>query len=67
MDTGKTRFPLLCNLFELQCPRWGVSGLVSEGYEPVLEAFKKNFEEGLELGASFTAYGRTTIFKVVEN
>jgi hypothetical protein len=37
-----------------------VSGVIAEGYEPVLEAFKKNFEEGLELGASFTVYGRFT-------
>ena len=29
---------------------------MSEGYEPVVEAFKHNFEEGLEVGSSFAAY-----------
>jgi CubicO group peptidase (beta-lactamase class C family) len=35
----------------------GIStGFVAAGFEPVREAFEKNFEEGLELGASFAAH-----------
>ncbi|KAJ2993769.1 hypothetical protein HDV02_002076 [Globomyces sp. JEL0801] len=53
---GGKQLPLLCNLFSLQCPIWPISGNVENGYENVIEAFKLNFAEGLEIGASFTAY-----------
>lgn len=32
------------------------SGFVARGFEPVREAFERNFEEDLELGAGFAAY-----------
>lgn len=32
------------------------SGYVAAGFEPVREAFERNFEDGLELGAGFAAY-----------
>jgi CubicO group peptidase (beta-lactamase class C family) len=32
------------------------TGFVAAGFEPVREAFERNFEDGLELGASFAAY-----------
>jgi hypothetical protein len=32
-------------------------GTVSEGYEPIVDAFKRNFEGGFEVGASFSAFG----------
>ena len=32
------------------------TGLVARGFEPVREAFEKNFEDDLELGAGFAAY-----------
>ncbi len=32
------------------------SGFVAAGFEPVREAFERNFEDGLETGASFAAY-----------
>jgi CubicO group peptidase (beta-lactamase class C family) len=32
------------------------TGIVAAGFEPVREAFERNFEEGLELGAGFAAY-----------
>ena len=32
------------------------SGFVAAGFEPVREAFERNFEDDLELGASFAAY-----------
>jgi CubicO group peptidase (beta-lactamase class C family) len=35
----------------------GIStGFVATGFEPVREAFERNFEEGLELGAGFASY-----------
>ncbi|KAL2918266.1 hypothetical protein HK105_202193 [Polyrhizophydium stewartii] len=54
--TGRTQFPLACNLFGLRCPAWPVSGAIADGFDPVLDAFKANFEDGNEVGASFTAY-----------
>jgi hypothetical protein len=38
-------------------------GTVSEGYEPIVDAFKRNFEGGFEVGASFSAYGIYGFFK----
>src|SRR5690242_17713552 len=32
------------------------AGFVAAGFGPVREAFERNFEEGLELGAGFAAY-----------
>ncbi len=32
------------------------TGFVARGFEPVREAFEKNFEDDLELGAGFAAY-----------
>ena len=56
--TGKQQYPLLCNLFGARCPSWPITGQVARGYESVVGAFKKNFVEGQEVGASFTAYVR---------
>ncbi|KAJ3332314.1 hypothetical protein HDU76_000644 [Blyttiomyces sp. JEL0837] len=53
---GKTHVPLSCNLFYVGCPVWKVDGFVKEGYENVREAFRKNFEDGWEVGAGFAAY-----------
>jgi len=33
-----------------------ISGFTAAGFEPVREAFEKNFADGLEHGASFAAY-----------
>ena len=54
--TGKQQYPLLCNLFRTRCPSWPIQGEVAPGYESVVDAFKTNFELGLEIGASFTAF-----------
>ncbi|KAJ3256676.1 hypothetical protein HK103_005171 [Boothiomyces macroporosus] len=54
--TGKKHFPLVCKLFGLKCPLFLVQGQVHEGYEGVVDQFKLNFEEGLEIGARFTAF-----------
>ncbi|EGF82083.1 hypothetical protein BATDEDRAFT_18969 [Batrachochytrium dendrobatidis JAM81] len=54
--TGRTHFPLTCNLFSLRCPSWPISGEIADGFDNVLDAFKANFEEGNEVGASFAAY-----------
>ncbi|KAJ3338470.1 hypothetical protein HDU93_009486 [Gonapodya sp. JEL0774] len=35
-----------------------IGGFVAPGYEPVLSQFKRNFEIGRELGASYSAYVR---------
>ncbi|KAI8851648.1 beta-lactamase/transpeptidase-like protein [Chytridium lagenaria] len=56
MWTGKTRVPMTCNLVNVGCPSWPVGGTVSEGFEEVLRAFKRNFDEGTEVGAGFAAY-----------
>ncbi|KAI9205776.1 beta-lactamase/transpeptidase-like protein [Polychytrium aggregatum] len=53
---GRPQVPLTCNLFSWNCPVWPIQGSIAEGYESVLEMFKKNFEEGWEVGASFAAY-----------
>lgn len=53
---GRIRFPLTCNLLGLRCPSWPVTGHVEDGFEPVVETFKSNFEDGLEVGASFAAF-----------
>ncbi|KAI8928654.1 beta-lactamase/transpeptidase-like protein [Entophlyctis helioformis] len=54
--TGRTQFPLACNLFGLRCPEWPISGTIADGFEGLVDAFKANFEEGNEVGASFSAY-----------
>lgn len=54
--TGKQNSPLLCTLFGVNCPKINISGTVAPGLEPVVSAFKSNFMEGSEIGASFTAY-----------
>ena len=54
--TGRAQFPLVCNLFGLRCPAWPIHGSVAVGFESVLDAFKANFEEGSEVGASFSAF-----------
>jgi CubicO group peptidase (beta-lactamase class C family) len=33
-----------------------ISGFVAAGFEPIREAFERNFEENLELGAAFAAF-----------
>ena len=33
-----------------------ITGFVAAGFEPVREAFEKNFADGLEHGACFAAY-----------
>ncbi|KAJ3159125.1 hypothetical protein HDU86_002027 [Geranomyces michiganensis] len=48
--------PHLCQIFEYGCPDWPVSGHVAKGYEGVWEAFRGNFEDGEEVGASFFAW-----------
>ncbi|KAJ3123603.1 hypothetical protein HK098_001813 [Nowakowskiella sp. JEL0407] len=55
---GRPHFPLTCNLVSLNCKDWvqTISGYVAPGYEPVRKAFEQNFLEGLEVGASFSAY-----------
>ncbi|KAI8807884.1 beta-lactamase/transpeptidase-like protein [Cladochytrium replicatum] len=53
---GRPHYPLICNLVSLRCPDWPIAGFVAPGYESVLEAFRENFKEGLEVGASFSAY-----------
>jgi CubicO group peptidase (beta-lactamase class C family) len=40
----------------LHCPSWPLNGEVADGYQPVIDAFKKNFQDGKEIGASFTAF-----------
>ncbi|KAH6567839.1 hypothetical protein BASA62_005800 [Batrachochytrium salamandrivorans] len=54
--TGRTHFPLTCNLFSLRCPAWPIAGEIADGFDTVLDAFKTNFAEGNEVGASFMAY-----------
>ena len=54
--TGPVRFPLSCNLLGIGCLVWPISGNVANGYESVMSAFRQNFEDGLEIGASFSAY-----------
>lgn len=53
---GKQQYPLTCNLVGVRCPSWPVTGNLKPGYESVVDAFKQNFIQGSEIGASFTAY-----------
>eukprot|EP00842_Homolaphlyctis_polyrhiza_P006406 jgi/Hompol1/6767/HPOL_002371-RA len=54
--TGRLHFPLVCNIVGLRCPVWPISGNIADGFQGVLDAFKANFEDGSEVGASFAAF-----------
>jgi len=50
--------PLLCRLTTRQfgCPPILVNGTVEKGYEPIMEAFKKQFEEGQSRGLQLSIW-----------
>jgi len=50
--------PVLCALLKVGCPEIRIGGFVAPGYEEVEKAFKKNFQDGWELGSQYTAFVR---------